>query len=233
MPDDPLALDAYEALADGYHESVATKPFNAYLERPATTSLLPDISGLRVLDAGCGPGVTTADLRDSGAEVVGLDVSPRMLGHAATRVGAGALVRVTMDRPLPFKDDTFDLVHAALSLDYVRDWDAVFGEFARVLDGGTLVFSVGHPFADHARLGGDYFATEKRVETWDSFGVEVDVPFYKRPLSALFDPLLEAGFRVERVAEAEPTAAFREADPETAARIAGEPTFLSIRARID
>lgn len=52
----PIALDAYEALAERYAALVDSKAENAYCERPATLSLLPDIEGKRVLDAGCGPG---------------------------------------------------------------------------------------------------------------------------------------------------------------------------------
>jgi len=51
-PDQPIALQAYEALADAYAAHIDTKPHNAYHERPATPSLLPDVKGLRVLDAG-------------------------------------------------------------------------------------------------------------------------------------------------------------------------------------
>jgi hypothetical protein len=47
-----IAYDAYERLADTYAEMIDTKPHNAYLERPATLSLLPDVKGKRVLDAG-------------------------------------------------------------------------------------------------------------------------------------------------------------------------------------
>ena len=55
MSDKPIALDAYETLAEAYAAVVDTKPHNAYYERPATLSLLPEVRGKRVLDAGCGP----------------------------------------------------------------------------------------------------------------------------------------------------------------------------------
>lgn len=51
-----IAYEAYERLADAYAEMIDAKPHNAYLERPATLSLLPDVEGKRVLDAGCGTG---------------------------------------------------------------------------------------------------------------------------------------------------------------------------------
>jgi 2-polyprenyl-3-methyl-5-hydroxy-6-metoxy-1,4-benzoquinol methylase len=54
----PIALEAYEELAESYAALVDTKPHNALYERPATLSLLPEVRGKRVLDAGCGPGPT-------------------------------------------------------------------------------------------------------------------------------------------------------------------------------
>jgi 2-polyprenyl-3-methyl-5-hydroxy-6-metoxy-1,4-benzoquinol methylase len=64
--DKPVALDAYDALAESYAALVDTKPHNAYYERPATLSLLPDVRGKRVLDAGCGPGVYSEWLASRG-----------------------------------------------------------------------------------------------------------------------------------------------------------------------
>jgi len=86
----PIALEAYEALAEAYAAVVDTKPHNAYYERPATLSLLPDDTGMRVLDAGCGPGVYSEWLADRGAKVVALDVSPRMAEIARQRLGSRA-----------------------------------------------------------------------------------------------------------------------------------------------
>ena len=50
--DKPIALAAYEKLAERYAALIDTKPHNAYYERPAMLSLLPKIQGKHVLDAG-------------------------------------------------------------------------------------------------------------------------------------------------------------------------------------
>ncbi|MFC4359557.1 class I SAM-dependent methyltransferase [Halobium salinum] len=234
--DPPVALAAYEALADDYAAKAPTKPYNADLERPATRSLLPPVEGLDTLDAGCGPGITTEELHEAGARrVVGADVSPRMLEHARDRVGDRAdLVRLDMGRPLPVADDSFDLVHSSLAVTYVREWDALFSEFARVLrPGGVLVFSTQHPFDDATRLEpADYFAVEEVTETWDGFGDPVDVTFFRRPLEVTLNALLGAGFRLEAVEEAKPTERFRERRPDAYDRVRRRPPFLCLRASL-
>src|SRR5438309_158176 len=124
MAERPLALDAYEQLADAYASRVDTKDYNAHYERPAMLSLLPDVRGLRALDAGCGPGRYAEWLADQGADVTAFDVSPRMLANARRRLGLKARIeKADLNHPLTFLDDeSFDLVVCALALDYVRDW---------------------------------------------------------------------------------------------------------------
>jgi len=68
-------------------------------------------------------------------------------------------------------------------MDHVRDWDAAFHEFSRVLRrDGHFVFSAGHPsdeFYDH-HPAGDYFEVEPVDLVWGGFGTPVRVPCYRR-----------------------------------------------------
>lgn len=236
MPDDslPVAHDAYERLAAGYHAEGDTKPANAYLERPATRSLLPAVDGTRLLDAGCGAGHLTAELLEAGASVVGLDVSREMLGHARERAPGAAFVRADLGGGLPFADGAFDGVVSSLAFHYVRDWEPLFREVRRVLDdGGWVVFSVQHPFADFAEYdeAENYHERERVLATWDSFGSAVEVPAYRRPLGAMLSAVQNAGFRLDELLEPTPTDAYREADPERYAYEATHPNFLCLRLR--
>jgi SAM-dependent methyltransferase len=233
--DEPLALPAFDELADDYSRLAPTKAHNAYYEHPATMSLLPDLAGLRVLDAGCGPGIYAERLVDLGAELTCFDVSPRMVELAAERVGDRASVRVAdMNDPLDFLDDeSFDLVISALAVDYVRDWDALFAEFARVLrDGGLFVFSVEHPFSDFTyRHMSNYFEPEVIGCTWRGFGKPVEVSFCRRPLSTLLNSLVGAGLALDRMLEPRPIPEFKAADPDDYEKLMRRPGFLCLRAR--
>jgi SAM-dependent methyltransferase len=234
MNREPIALDAYEALAEAYAARVETKPHNAYYERPATLSLLPDVEGKRVLDAGCGPGVYAEWLVNHGAAVVALDVSAKMVSFARERLGNRAeVLRADLARPLDFLEDgSFDVVLSALVLDYARDLGSTFGEFFRVLrPPGHFVFSVGHPFAEFLlHPTGNYFETELVDYEWTGFGTPISMPSYRRPLGALINPLLETGFGLERILEPTPTERFKEEAPEDYEELSRRPGFLCLRA---
>ena len=91
----------------------------------------------RVLDVGCGPGELTEHIARSGAEVCGIDISPRMVELTRARGIAAQLADVEQ---LPFADRDFDCVFAGWVLYHVPDLDRAVSECARVLrPGGRLV----------------------------------------------------------------------------------------------
>ena len=235
MNDEPIAVEAYEILAEAYASVVETKPHNAYYERPAMLSLLPDVNRKRVLDAACGPGLYAEWLLSRGAEVVAVDASPKMIELARRRLGKTADIRqADLAKPLTLSDESFDVVLSSLTLHYIRDWRITFGEFYRVLRrDGCFVLSVGHPFFDYTYFKSEkYFETELVGSEWKGFdGVKVYMPTFRRSLEETLNPLIDAGFRIEKILEPRPTKEFREAEPEDYEELLRRPSFLCIRAR--
>jgi SAM-dependent methyltransferase len=236
MSEKPIALEAYELLAEAYASVVDTKPHNAFYERPATLSLLPEVGGKRVLDAGCGPGVYAEWLLAHGAEVVAVDASPKMVELAKCRLGETVDVRqADLSRPLTFLESaSFDIVLSPLTMEYIEEWVGPFREFYRVLrPGGYFVLSVTHPFFDYTYFKSDnYFETELVGSEWRGFGtVRVRMPSFRRSLEATINPLLESGFGLERMLEPKPTKEFAAADPKHYQELQERPSFLCIRAR--
>jgi SAM-dependent methyltransferase len=221
---------AYDRIAERYAVLAADNAYNAMYERPATLSLLPDVAGLRVLDAGCGPGLYARILVDRGARLVGIDASAEMLRIAGERVPEAELHAGDLAEPLPFADGAFDVVVSPLAIDHVRDWRPVLREFARVLvPGGVLVFSSGHPMRDlELSPSGRYFETERVEGPWPSFGDVV--PFWRRPLDEMIAPVLEAGLVLDRLLEPRPGDELRARFPEKAAKLERCPAFVCIRA---
>ncbi|KAG5182508.1 hypothetical protein JKP88DRAFT_354645 [Tribonema minus] len=94
-------------------------------------------ASLAVLDLGCGTGLCGSWLKDYAAEAVGVDISQRMVDMATKKGCYTRLVRADMEEFLATApDESYDLVVAADSLQYVGDLSAVFPQVARVLRPG-------------------------------------------------------------------------------------------------
>jgi len=245
MTDKSFGEHSYEQFAERYAAIVETKPHNAYIADPAITALLPPVAGLRILDAGCGSGWYSQRFLDAGAaQVTAIDVTPAFIDIARKRLGERAtILRHDLREPLTFAADaSYDLVFSNLVLDYLPDLAPVMREYARVLaPGGLFVTCFGHPTGDWAlALSGrltmddapDYFALQPFDFTWGGFGEPKPVVrSYRRPLGMILKPMIDAGLALDDLIEPQPTAPFRDADPEDYERHLRNPTFLALRAR--
>jgi demethylmenaquinone methyltransferase/2-methoxy-6-polyprenyl-1,4-benzoquinol methylase len=97
-------------------------------------------AGMRVLDVGCGTGLTAqAALRLVGPTgcVIGLDPSSGMLREA--RKGPCRTLIQGVGEELPFSDGTFDFLSMGYALRHVSDLRVAFREYRRVLRPGGIV----------------------------------------------------------------------------------------------
>ncbi len=235
-----IGEENYDQFADRYAEYAKTKADNADYNFPAVTSLIENVVGARVLDAGCGYGIFTEWLLERQAEVVAFDVTRRMVEMTQAAVGDRATVfRHDLHDPLDFAEaESFDWVICPLVLDYIKDWQAVFTEFARVLkSGGKFVFSSGHPFGDYvwlkyrAQKEVNYREIEEFITHWGGFGEpKPRIQFFRRPLSQTLNPIIAAGLYIDYILEPLPTEAYREKDPEGYKKRRQMPSFICVRA---
>lgn len=100
----------------------------------------------RYLEVGAGPGELAARVKaELAAEVVAVDVSPRMVALARDR---GVNARVGDVQELPFEDGSFDCAVAAWMLYHVPDVSRALAELRRVLrPGGRFIAVTNH--TDH------------------------------------------------------------------------------------
>ena len=226
-------LEAYELLADSYDAMIDHKPHNAYYDRPNTLSLAGEVTGKKVLDAACGPGKYAEILLAQGADVVGFDLSPRMVELAKKRnPDKGNFFVQDLGEPLTqCVDQSFDLVICALAIHYLEDWGPTIREFHRVLKpNGSLVISMEHPFFDYHYYGSErYFDTVAVSAEWSGFGKVVEVFGYRRPLGACIQPLTQNGFYIDELIEPKPVPEFEKHDPKHFAELNAFPAFLCLR----
>lgn len=229
-----MSLDVYNdpEFVRSYSNRIEYNSHNALYERPATLSLLPDVKGLKILDAGCGPGNYAEWLDDKGASVTAVDYSDEMISFTKERLGNRAKVfKANLNSYLNYLiDEEFDLIICSMVIHYIKDWHVLFSEFSRVLKtGGILVFSTHHPYADfNIHREGNYFETELIKDEWPSYNIEMS--YYRRPLSDIFRVLKECDFRIEEVLEPLPVEECREKFPDAYTTLSTMPWFICFKA---
>jgi ubiquinone/menaquinone biosynthesis C-methylase UbiE len=96
--------------------------------------------GETILDAGCGTGVFTTTICETGAGVVGLELSRPMLVRAALKEMSNPLLSVQGDmRGLPFADDIFEKAMSITALEFIEEAEAAVEEMFRVTKPGGII----------------------------------------------------------------------------------------------
>ncbi|MDQ2882529.1 MAG: class I SAM-dependent methyltransferase [Actinomycetota bacterium] len=224
---------AYNEMGPRYASHAADSAYNAHYDRPAVLAALGPVTGRRVLDAACGPGLYAESLLAAGAEVVGFDASQAMVELARKRLGQRAQIDLArLGEPLPYPAEMFDASICALAIHYVADRAAAFTELYRVLRaGGALVVSTQHPTVDWLRKGGSYFGSVLETDTWHLATGDVQVRFWRESLSALCAAATSVGFVIDQLIEPRPAESMRELFPDDYDKLNREPGFLILRLR--
>lgn len=138
-------LEDLEARYEEHHTSVRDRRF--VFAAPERSRLFREHvggPGRRVLDVGCRSGALTRSYLD-GNDVVGIDVDRQALEEAA-RLGIET-VWADANRPLPFPDESFDVVVAGELIEHLASPRSFVAEAYRVLRlGGVLVGSIPNAF---------------------------------------------------------------------------------------
>jgi SAM-dependent methyltransferase len=213
MSDGPLeeARRHWNLLADDWRVQVGDDgDSNRRLNSdPVLWEFAGGVSGLAVLDAGCGTGYLSRKLRDRGARVTGVDFAGRMI-EIARADHPDIDFRMDFCTELAtLGDEEFDLVIANYVLMDTPDLGATMRAFGRVLKpGGVAVLVFSHPCFPQggATVSEDgrevcyrwefpYFEPRKCTDPpWGHF--TTDFLWFHRPLSDYWKAFTAAGFAV-------------------------------------
>jgi SAM-dependent methyltransferase len=174
--------------AERFHDHLRNKP----LDRAMLSGFAGLVGRGVVVDVGCGTGATTAILHGFGLDVVGIDLSPKMIDEAR-RLNPGLEFRVGSMTLLDLDDTSVDAVCAWYSIIHVPDESLpqVFSEFARVLRPGGYTLSA-FQVGDHPRM------------LTEAFGERVALTFFRREPDAVAALLGEAGLKLHAQLVREP-----------------------------
>lgn len=195
-------------------------------EWPALQAMLPAMPGLKVVDLGCGYGWFSRWAQEQGAEqVLGLDVSQKMLARAKEMTASSAITYAIADlEQLDLPAAKFDVAYSSLAFHYIVDLKGLFARIHQALvPGGQLVFSIEHPIFMAPRQPG-WLIDEQGRKSWpvDSYQLEGPrvtnwladgVIKQHRTLGTLLTLLIQAGFTLSHVGEWGPSEADLKARP--------------------
>lgn len=139
------------ALLERYAKGFYEKGRQGRLWAPVWETI--ELSGARVLDYGCGDGIFSCLLAQRGADVYGVDISPKSIGEARAlteEMGLVAQFVVCDAHQTPFAQDTFDYVLGNGALHHLN-LDRAYAEIARVLKPGGKAFFM-EPMYHHPLL---------------------------------------------------------------------------------
>jgi SAM-dependent methyltransferase len=193
-PNDTESIrENYDRLAEDYARKIYGELEHKPLDRELLTRFAADARNRgTICDMACGPGHVTRFLRDAGADVFGLDLSPQMLVQARA-----------LNSDIPFREGNMlalELESASLAgitafyaiVNILADsLPAVFAEMFRVLQpGGSLLLAF--------HIGGEVMRPE---ELW---GNRIAMDFYQLQPERIEHLLTDAGFAIDDVVERDP-----------------------------
>jgi SAM-dependent methyltransferase len=193
--DDPTnsIRESYDRLAEEYARRIADELRHKPLDRALLDRFAKQTEGQgEVCDMGCGPGHVARYLRDAGASVFGLDVSPGML-EQARKLNPDIRFREGNMMSLDIGDGTLAGIAAFYAIVNIpgRSLPVIFREFHRVLDSRGLLllaFHIGHEVLHEDEL----------------WGQKISMDFVLFQSADIKRDLEAAGFNIEDIVEREP-----------------------------
>jgi SAM-dependent methyltransferase len=186
--------------------------------------LFPDLNGKNVLDLGCGYGWHCKYAVDHGAtKVIGIDLSQKMIEEAMERnMDSKIEYKVCGLEDYEYPKETFDCVISNLVLHYVSDLDSIYSKIYLTLKKkGVFLFNIEHPVFTSGVNQNWIFDSNGNPISWP-----VDNYFYPgeratnflgkkvlkqhHTLTQILMGLINIGFHLEAVIEAQPNIEMRE-----------------------
>ncbi len=140
-------LDIWNNAAGDWSAKVtASDTLRTLLFEQSIKQLLPNLAGLKILDAGCGDGYFTELLTNKGADVLGIEGSEKMIHIAKNKHKDLEFQTADLLQKLSFENNSFEVIFANMVLMHLSDIKMFVSECKRILKpSGKFIFSILHP----------------------------------------------------------------------------------------
>jgi len=174
-PGSRAGRDLFDQLNIDYERAYRDNKFKVSCVRKAISMLPP---GSRVLDVGCGTGIPVSEmLSEAGLQVVGCDISPRMIEFAQERVKGSFIVSDMLEYKPEGKFAGVFIIFSHLQLSYADFYSAAY-KYANTLQAGGILAIGQMPSDSYVKDESCYDETRTYVEDYDA-------PFMGEPLPTL------------------------------------------------
>ena len=208
---------AYDAIAEWYDSIVRSGGLIHDIVLPRVNALIGNPQGQTICDLACGQGIVSRHLARQGAQIVGVDLSGKLLEIARSYLDDDplAISYIRGDaQALALRNGTFDGVVCNMALMDIPDLRAVLLNVARILkQQGWFVFSITHPCLETIRAQTRWVHDEIGEQAVNSYfveglwrsdnldGIRGKVGAYHRTLTTYINTLWDAGLAVEQLIE--------------------------------
>ena len=201
---------SWEKSADWYDRILGERGSEIYraVVIPNALQLLAPQKGERILDLGCGQGVFTRAIAETGALVTGVDAAPTLIKKARTYPSRTAIRYYDRDAAQVTDLGPFDGVSAILCLQNMEHLEEVIAATATVLKpGGRMVWVLNHPAFRIPRQTSWGFEDDRKIQyrRVDAYASTLSIPIVMHPGKAdsesttsfhrSFETLTQAGFK--------------------------------------
>ena len=213
------SLPLYDEIADWYANLARADSWVHRVLTENLSALVGDIDERRVLDVACGEGVFSRLLANQGADVVGVDLSPRLIALAIdTDIPRSMRLTYHVDDAqtlATFDADSFDGAVCMMALMDIPDLEATCRSVRRVVKmGGWFVVAITHPCFDapHATWEDEVpnpdagrvirsYLDEGLWRSHFSGGVRGKVGAWHRTLGTYLNTMIATGWTLEQLVE--------------------------------
>ena len=209
---------SWEKSADWYDKIIGPQGSDLYqrIVIPGALELLQPKPKEKILDLGCGQGVFSRALADTGAEVTGIDASPSLIQKARGYPSKTGLRYLVRDAAKIADLEPFDAISCILALQNMAHLGDVCRAAATALkQSGRFLWVLNHPCFRIPRQTSWGFEESVQYRRIDAYSTPLSIPILMHPgmagsestmsfhhsLADLMRPAFEAGFALSALEE--------------------------------